>query len=116
MQKTFFCLLMLLFVLPLYAEPEGSLIMLRCDNGNEDGFLKSPADIDLSSLQSNLNPSADTIVLVHGFNTSYSSAKDSFTYARDVLSQELGSSKNYVWLLLAFKHLVELWYCCRPCQ
>ncbi|BBM83525.1 alpha/beta hydrolase [Candidatus Uabimicrobium amorphum] len=79
----------------LYAETENSLVMVRCDNGSEDGFLPSPQDMELSTLKANLNPNVDTVVLVHGFNTSYSSAKSSYTTACSALVSELGN-RNYV--------------------
>lgn len=79
----------------MYADTENSLVMVRCDNGSEDGFLPSPQSMDLGTLKSNLNPNVDTVVLVHGFNTSYSSAKSSYTTASSVLASELGN-RNYV--------------------
>ena len=72
----------------------GSLVMVRCDNDDDD-FLSAPSAIDLAPLLQSFNNRVDTMIFVHGFNVSYSGAKDTFTKNTAILKAELGD-RNYV--------------------
>lgn len=90
----------------------GSLVMVRCDTGYGDKLLSSPDKMDLSALAQSFNPKVDTIIFIHGFNNSHSSAKESFGKSVGMLKPVLGD-RNYVgfyWpsdLLVMFGTAVE---------
>lgn len=79
----------------LLAEQRSSLVMVRCDKGNGYELLSSPSQIDMSGLWNSFNPNVDTIVLVHGFNTSFKGASQSFGASVGYLQSSLGD-RNYV--------------------
>ena len=68
--------------------------MVTCDKG-DNKFVDSPADMDLSNLQSNFDPQLDTIVMVHGFFNTFDSAKESYTAINKVMQTKTGKY-NYV--------------------
>ncbi|WP_372369220.1 DUF726 domain-containing protein [Candidatus Uabimicrobium sp. HlEnr_7] len=89
-------ILCILFAGIIFAEEAAnSTIMVRCDDGSEYDFLSAPQDIKLGSMKGAINPNVDTVVFIHGFNTSYSGATGSYSNARNVMSRELGNM-NYV--------------------
>lgn len=98
MQKTMIAWTILIAVLGVSMAQEtfsGSLVMVRCDQGDSYYLKKSPSEIDLSALQRSFNPRVDTLVFVHGFNNDFESAEDHFTGVVNSLRPSLGD-RNYV--------------------
>lgn len=98
MLKTLSLLMLLCLALPLLVAQDidetRGFAMVRCDDG-DDGFLGDPSQIKLDQLQAAFNTSIDTVVMVHGFNNSYSAAKDLFGTFVNELKPQLGE-RNYV--------------------
>lgn len=92
-------LILLILALPVAQSQDmvatsGSLVMVRSDDG-DDGFLNAPSNMVLSKLQQSFNAQVDTVIFVHGFNTSYDGASETFTKNVQLLTPELGN-RNYV--------------------
>jgi pimeloyl-ACP methyl ester carboxylesterase len=98
MSKTLILLCFMTLVLPFVMaqglDETRGFSMVRCDDG-DDGFLGDPSQIKLEQLQAAFNSSLDTVVMVHGFNNSYSAAKDLFSTFVNELQPQLGQ-RNYV--------------------
>ncbi|WP_372365705.1 alpha/beta hydrolase [Candidatus Uabimicrobium sp. HlEnr_7] len=92
--KFIFTVVVFLFSVTAFTQQTNDLTILNCNNGN-DSFLSSPQEIPLQQLQQNFDASVDTVVLVHGFNNTFSSAKRTFNSVYPVLKSKLGHV-NYV--------------------
>lgn len=90
MKKLFFLLMTVCIV---YASAAGSLVMVRSDN--DENFLSSPSQMNLSALDNSFDKNKDTVIFIHGYMNNFSSCKGTYESAVSAVKTKLGNI-NYV--------------------